>query len=157
MSKEMADSDDIFIMMKYQKIFDFQDAFEQVKEHAEYLKTTENGEFVYDSGYKLLSGDASAGNKDLLLGFIAMAMVICCLVYVYSIEYQTGANVLLKTSSKGRANTFFYKFIIGLIVVTVIYILTYAPYFYNVLSAYGIRGINAPPVQSKPYRGLISV
>ena len=49
-----------------------------------------------------------------------------------------------KTSSKGRANTFFYKFIIGLIVVTVIYILTYAPYFYNVLSAYGIRGINAP-------------
>lgn len=144
MSKEMADSDDIFIMMKYQKIFDSQDAFEQVKEHAEYLKTTENGEFVYDSGYKLLTGDASAGNKDLLLGFIAMAMVICCLVYVYSIEYQTGANVLLKTSSKGRANTFFYKFIIGLIVVTVIYILTYAPYFYNVLSAYGIRGINAP-------------
>ncbi|WP_124100959.1 hypothetical protein [Ruminococcus sp. Marseille-P6503] len=146
MLEELAntDGDGIFIMMKYQDILAPQYAFEQVKQHAEYLKTTENGEFVYDSGYKLLTGDKSAGNKDLTLGLTAMAMVICCLVYVYSIEYQTGANVLLKTSAKGRVDTFLRKFTIGLIIVTIIYVLTYAPYFYNVLNAYGTRGIDAP-------------
>ena len=138
-------SDDNFlIIMKYQKLLDSQEAFEQVKEHAEYLKTTENGEFIYDSGYKLLTGDESSGNKDLTLGLTAMAIVVCCLVYIYSIEYQTGSNVLLRTSSKGRGNIFLYKFLIGLIIITAIYILTYAPYFYNVLSAYGTSGINAP-------------
>lgn len=143
-------SDDNFlIIMKYQKLLDSQEAFEQVKEHAEYLKTTENGEFIYDSGYKLLTGDESSGNKDLTLGLTAMAIVVCCLVYIYSIEYQTGSNVLLRTSSKGRGNIFLYKFLIGLIIITAIYILTYAPYFYNVLSAYGTSGINAPAYSIK--------
>lgn len=146
MAEELAntDGDGIFIMMKYQEILAPQFAFEQVKTHADYLKSTDNGEFVYDSGYKLLTGDESAGNKDLTLGLTAMAMVICCLVYVYSAEYQTGANVLLKTSARGRGETFIIKFAIGMIIVTVIYVLTYAPYFYNVLNAYGIRGIDAP-------------
>ena len=146
MSEEMANSegDGVFIMMKYQDILAPQYAFEQVKAHAEYLSTTENGEFVYDSGYKLLTGDESAGNKDLTLGLTAMAMVILCLTYVYAAEYQTGANVLLKTSAKGREDTFLRKFAIGLIIVTIIYVLTYSPYFYNVLNAYGTRGIDAP-------------
>lgn len=155
MSKETFDSDDdTYIMMKYQKIFDSQYAFEQVKEHADYLKTTKNGEFVYDSGYKLLTGDETAGNKDLLLGLIAVSMVIFCLVYVYSIEYQTSANILLKTSAKGRTNTYFCKFVIGMIIVTLIYALTYAPYFYNVLSAYGTRGINAPACSLESLSGF---
>ncbi|WP_337790744.1 hypothetical protein, partial [Ruminococcus bicirculans (ex Wegman et al. 2014)] len=64
--------------------------------------------------------------------------------YVYAAEYQTGANVLLKTSAKGREDTFLRKFAIGLIIVTIIYVLTYSPYFYNVLNAYGTRGIDAP-------------
>lgn len=145
MSEEMAknDGDGIFVMMKYQDILAPQYAFELVKQHAEYLQTTKNGEFVYDSGYKLLIGDESAGNKDLTLGLTAMAMVICCLVYVYSIEYQTGASVLLKTSARGRTDTFLHKFTIGVIIVTIIYVLTYAPYLYNVLNTYGVRGINA--------------
>lgn len=146
MAEELAntDGDGIFIMIKYQEILAPQFAFEQVKTHADYLKSTGNGEFVYDSGYKLLTGDESAGNKDLTLGLTAMAMVICCLVYVYSAEYQTGANVLLKTSARGRGETFIIKFAIGMIIVTIIYVLTYAPYFYNVLNAYGTRGIDAP-------------
>lgn len=146
MSEEIANSegDGVFIMMKYQDILAPQYAFEQVKAHAEYLSTTENGEFVYDSGYKLLTGDESAGNKDLTLGLTAMAMVILCLTYVYATEYQTGANVLLKTSARGREDTFLCKFGIGVIIVTIIFALTYTPYFYNVISAYGTRGINAP-------------
>lgn len=50
MAEELAntDGDGIFIMMKYQEILAPQFAFEQVKTHADYLKSTGNGEFVYD-------------------------------------------------------------------------------------------------------------
>lgn len=143
----------IFVIMRYQEILAPQRAFEEVKAHAEYLKTTDGGEFVYDSGYKLLTGDETAGNKDLTLGLTAMAMVICCLVYVYGAEYQTGANVLLKTSANGRGRTFLCKFGIGLGIVTVIFVLTYAPYFYNVLSTYGTRGIDAPLCSLEAFEG----
>lgn len=139
-----ANGDELFIMMKYQDILAPQTAFERVKEHADYLSNTENGEFVYDSGYQLLTGGDCAGNKDITMALTAMAMIICCLTYVYSIEYQTGASVLLKTSKRGRFCVFVYKVWIGAIIVTIIYILTYVPYYYNVLNTYGLRGINAP-------------
>jgi hypothetical protein len=132
------------VLMKYQNTLAAQAAFEQVKEHSEYLQSTQDGEFVYDSGYKLLTGDDSAGNKDLLLALTAVIMLILCITYVYSAEYQTGASTLLKISYKGRYATFLCKFFISLIIVTVIYILTYVTYFYNVLSSYGTRKINAP-------------
>ena len=134
----------VFAAMKYQNILAPQTAFEQVKAHAEYLRSTDGGEFVYDSGYKLLTGDESAGNKDATLTLTALAMLICTLTYVYSIEYKTGAAVLLRTSPRGRGKLFLRKFLIGLIIVTVIYALTYAPYFYNVLNAYGTRQFSAP-------------
>ena len=79
----------VFIMMKYQDILAPQYAFDEVKQHAEYLQTTEDGQFVGDSGYKSLTGGETAGNKDLTLGLTAMTMVILCLTYVYAVEYQT--------------------------------------------------------------------
>ena len=142
MQKELAESS-TFAAMKYQNILAPQYAFERVREHADYLKKN-GGEFVYDSGYKFLTGDETAGNKDATLALTALAMLICTLTYVYSVEYQTGANVLLHTSPRGRKAVFLRKYAIGTIVLTVIYVLTYAPCFYNVLHAYGTRGIEAP-------------
>jgi len=142
MQKELAEGN-TFAAMKYQNILAPQYAFERVRSHANYLKTND-GEFVYDSGYKLLTGDETAGNKDATLALTALAMLICTLTYVYSVEYQTGANVLLHTSPRGRRAVFLRKFAIGTIVLTVIYVLTYAPHFYNVLHAYGTQGIEAP-------------
>lgn len=143
-SEAMSGADSFYLILKYQSSLAPKEAFEEVKAHAEYLKATDNGEFLYDSGYKLLIGDKTAKNKDLTLALTSVAMVIFCLVHVYSSEYQTKASVLLRTSQKGRGITFFYKFIIGLFIVTAIYFITYFPYFYNVLSAYGTRGIDAP-------------
>jgi len=57
---------------------------------------------------------------------------------------SAGANVLLHTSPRGRRAVFLRKFATGMIVLTLIYVLTYAPHFYNVLHAYGTRAINAP-------------
>jgi len=142
MQRELAEGS-TFAAMKYQNILAPQYAFERVRSHANYLKTND-AEFVYDSGYKLLTGDETAENKDATLALTALAMLICTLTYVYSIEYQTGASVLLHTSPRGRKAVFLRKFAIGMIVLTVIYVLTYAPYFYNVLHTYGTRGIEAP-------------
>ena len=100
--------------------------------------------FVYDSGYKLLTSDESAGNKDTTLALTALSMLICTLTYFYCVEYQTGASVLLHTSPKGRKAVFLRKLCVGMIVLTDIYALTYAPYFYNVLNAYGTRQLSAP-------------
>ena len=141
MQRELANGS-WYAAMIYQNILAPKTAFDQVKSHAEYLKSN-GGEFVYDTGYKLLTGDESAGNKDATLALTALAMLICTLTYVYSIEYKTGAAVLLRTSPRGRGAVFVRKFVIGLIIVTVIYALTYAPHFYNILHAYGTRQLFA--------------
>ncbi|NLZ47084.1 MAG: hypothetical protein GX896_10385, partial [Clostridiales bacterium] len=132
------------IFMAYQEELIPFPAFQLLQQHAEYLSGTNKGEFVYDSGYKLLTGDQSAGNKDIRLALISMTMLIAGLTYVYSIEYNTGASILLRSSRNGRNKTFATKLIISVFITTAIFILTYAPYFYNVLKAYGTNGILAP-------------
>ncbi|MBD5130044.1 MAG: hypothetical protein HDT43_08980 [Ruminococcaceae bacterium] len=139
--REMQNADGYGIM-RYQKLLAPKNAFEKVLEHAEYLKTTDVGEFLYDSGYELLTG--GSGNTDVLLALLAMTMTLICLAGAYSAEYQTCANVLLNSTPNGRGRTFRAKFFIGIIIISAIFLITYAPYFYNVLNAYGVRGINAP-------------
>ena len=142
MQRELA-SGSVFAAMKYQNILAPQTAFERVKAHAEYLKNS-GGEFVYDTGYKLLTGDKSVGNKDTTLALTALAMLICTLTYVYCVEHQTGAAVLLYSTPRGRKAVFLRKLVIGMLVLTAVYALTYVPYFYNVLNAYGTRQLSAP-------------
>ena len=145
--------DEISSMIKMQDLAEKRSAYETFKKYTDYLKQN-GGEIVYDSGYKLLTGDESAGSKDTTLALTAMAMLICTLTYVYSIEYQTGASVLLHTSLKGRGAVFIRKLIIGILIVTIAYILTYAPYFYGVLIAYGTREINAPACSMEHLKGF---
>lgn len=135
--------DEISVMLKMQDLAEKRTAYEMLTERVEYLKSS-GGEMIYDSGYKLLTGDESAGSKDITLALTAMTMLICTLTCIYSTEYQTGASVLLHTSPRGRGTVFIRKFFIGLFTLTVIYLLTYAPYFYSVLKAYGVKKINAP-------------
>lgn len=143
--REMQESDgNPYIIIQYQKRLAPKRAFEKVLEHAEYLKTTDGGEFLYDKGYLLLTGGDGSGNTDILLALTAMTITLICLAGAYSSEYQTGANVLLKTTPRGRLTTFRSKFLIGIIIISAVFITVYAPRFYSVLSDYGMRGINAP-------------
>ncbi|MBR6336199.1 MAG: hypothetical protein IKR76_00545 [Ruminococcus sp.] len=135
--------DDLSSILKMQELADRRAAFERFEAHIEYLKAS-GGDILYDSGYKLLTGDETAGHKDTTLALTAMAMLICTLTYIYTAEYQTGAAVLLHTSARGRGAVFARKAIIGIIIVTIIYLLTYVPYFYSVLSAYGTGSIDSP-------------
>lgn len=136
--------DNPYSLMQYQKLLAPKRAFEKVLAHAEYLKTTDGGEFLYDKGYQLLVGGDSSGYSDILLALTAMTITLICLAGAYSSEYQTGANVLLKTTPRGRLTTFRSKFLIGIIIISAVFITVYAPRFYSVLNAYGTREINAP-------------
>lgn len=44
------------MIMNYQELLAPRQAFDEVKLHAEYLKGLNNGQFLYDTGYKLLKG-----------------------------------------------------------------------------------------------------
>ncbi len=143
-SKLAQGGNNYYLIADYQELLAPRNAFEEVKAHAEYLKGLKNGQFLYDTGYKLLTGDENAGNQDILLGLVAMVMLVACLTYVYSIEYQSGVSVLMKTSYKGRGRTFALKLTISAFVTTLVYAGTYLPVFYNVFHAYGIRCIHAP-------------
>ena len=99
---------DFYLMMEYQELLAPHQAFNKVKVHAEYLKGLKKGQFLYDTGYKLLTGHENAGKQDILLSLIAVVMLIACLTYVYSIEYQSGVYILLRSGYKGRGRTFAY-------------------------------------------------
>ncbi len=142
------------IAFSYQNVLAPASAFQEVLAHGEYLKTTQGGEFLYDSGYQLLVGEGAGAQKDLTLGLTAALLVLLCLAGVYSLEYQTGADRLLRASYKGRGYTFWRKFFVGLLVVTAVYLITYAPYYYNVLSTYGTRGIHAPACSMEALSGV---
>lgn len=127
----------------YENLLQPESSFINVENHTKYLQE-KKGNYLFDDGYKLLTGDECAHNEDVKLAIIALLMTICCVTSIYSVEYQNKSSVLLRCSYNGRLKTFVSKFFIALIVVTLIYVLTYAPYFYNVLSKYGTSSINAP-------------
>lgn len=158
MMEELAECEDehmaSLVAFSYRDILAPQNAFQDVLAHAEYLRTTQGGEFLYDSGYRLLTGEGAGGRKDLTLGLTAALFVLICAAGIYSIEYQTGADRLLKASYKGRRYTFGRKFFVGLLIVTTVYIITYVPYYYNVLSVYGTDGINAPACSMETLSGI---
>ena len=147
MNADLDNSDDNrdtqLINAMYDNLLKPESSFIQVENHTQYL-VKQIGNYLFDDGYKLLTGHQCAHNKDVKLAIIAMLITICSITYIYSIEYETKANVLQHSAYKGRRQTFVCKFIIALIIVTIIYLLTYAPYFYNVLSKYGTSSINAP-------------
>lgn len=133
-----------FVLAKMQTLSYELEAIQRVAAHSQYLKSTNGGEFLYDEGYKLLLGGEKSGNKDLFLALIALAMTICCLSYVYSVEYETGVKALQRSSAKGRGTTFAAKFLVGLIASVLVFLITYTPYFYSVFKEFGTNAINAP-------------
>lgn len=120
------------------------EAFTQIRDSATpYLKRVK-GEYLRDTGYRLLTGDDIANKKDIKLAVMAVLMLIYPLSYIYGMEYQQGTNVLLKMTCHGRGKTRGIKTIHGLLVIISVYLLTYVPFYYSVLSEYGTESIHAP-------------
>ena len=144
LTQQAISADGLSEILSIQKELEPQYAFSDVEKQADYIRSTDNGWFVYDSGYKLLTGDDSAENKDAQLAIIALAVEIACLAYVYSVEYQNGAASIVRTTFKGRRRLFLTKLLISVLIISVIYLLTYGSYFYSVLHTFGTRAIDAP-------------
>ncbi|TDT61138.1 ABC transporter permease subunit [Fonticella tunisiensis] len=131
----------------YQEILQKQKAFSRVKEQADYIieqrKNSKNPYFIYDTGFGLLS--TAGGNRMDLMSSIKICLVlIVCISSIFANEYSTGTIDLLHVCKNGRGKTFASKLLTGLIIMLILYFLTYFPDFYFILSNYGIGGMNAP-------------
>ncbi|MBR2407800.1 MAG: hypothetical protein IKB07_02470 [Lachnospiraceae bacterium] len=128
-------------------------AFCRVEEQAAYLKE-QQGAFLYDTGYRLLTNDKMASGKVVSLTVVANLILILCVTGIYSNEYQSGMIALVKSSVRGRKDTFFVKAFIGLLISLVIWSLIFLPFIYNVLSAYGTSGLEFPACSMKHLSGV---
>ena len=128
-------------------------AFCRVEEQATYLKE-QQGAFLYDMGYRLLTNDKMASGKVVSLAVIANLILIVCITGIYSNEYQSGMIALVRSSARGRKETFFVKAFIGLLIALVIWSLIFLPFIYNVLSAYGTSGLEFPACSMKHLSGV---
>ncbi len=108
-----------------------------------YLKMV-GGEYLHDTGYRLLTGDMMTNKKDIKLGLLAVVLLIYPLSYICGIEYQQNTIVLLRSTCYGRAITIGIKVLLGVLTVTVVYVLTYLPFYWNVFREYGTESIYAP-------------
>lgn len=119
-------------------------ALNRVLERAEYIKTTREGELVYDVGFLLLVGHSSGGKKDYMLALQLLLILVICVVGIYGIEYDTGMAGLAESYRRGRRELAVRKYLVAFLIATIIYMLTYGPYFYNVLHTYGTQMLGAP-------------
>lgn len=115
----------------------------RVESHAAYLKEKE-GAFLYDTGYRILTNDDIGKADNNRLSIWVNLLMILCTGFLFSTDYQTGMNDLQRATVRGRKALTLRKVLIGSLVLTVIFAMLYVPFFYNVLTTYGTRGIMFP-------------
>lgn len=115
----------------------------KVVSHGEYLKE-KKGAFLYDTGYRILTNDEIGKADNNRISIWVNLLLILCTGFLFSADYQAGTNILQRTAAKGRRELALKKVLIGALVLAAIFVLMYAPFFYNVLTTYGMRGICYP-------------
>lgn len=119
------------------------EALEKLRTHADYLKEN-NGYFVSDKGYELLTGGSEACTYDRLMAAVKTLILILMVSFSYYIECRFGGDMLLRSSLNGRAKTFVAKLICAAVVSLLILLTFDGSRIYNVLSCYGTESIFAP-------------
>lgn len=149
---QTAGENTLLVITKYQSVLAPKAALEETVRHAQYLKSINNGEFFYDRGYRLLT--MGAENKThILLAVLMTALMMCCVSGIFTREYRTQMNVLLRSSYKGQKPVLICKLCIAFLIVLMLYLAVYVPYFVQVLSAYGTEGIHAPAASMEHLQG----
>lgn len=119
------------------------EALEKLRTHAEYLKEN-NGFFMADKGYEMLTGSGEVRLYDRLISAVKMLLLVLITSYSYNIEYRYGGDMLLRAAKKGRVHTFAAKLFCALIVSLVILAIFDGSRLFSVLTAYGTDNILAP-------------
>lgn len=130
-------------------------ALEKLHQHAEYLEEN-GGYFVKDIGYKMLTGDESVRVYDRLTAAIKTLLLIFIAGYSYSVEYHSGAIMLLRSSSNGKTRTFFRKILVTAFCSLLILGIFDCSRIFNVLNTWGIELFTAP-AQSMEHLSSVSM
>ena len=116
---------------------------DKVREQARYLKEKQ-GAFLYDQGYRILAGEDSGKEADILLALTSGLLMVICSVFMYGPDYQAGTDRMIRGTRRGRRYLFARREVIGTIVLLIIFGVTYIPYIFSVLNAYGTQGLDFP-------------
>lgn len=125
-------------------------AFRKVETNLQYLisygkKNQRLPYLVYDNGWKLLLGIGEEGKSESILCLLAATLcVIVTTAGIYSIEYETGMNSLIRTCVYGRKRLRFVKSCVGFILTAMSGIIIYAPLIYYYQKEYGLNAVLAP-------------
>ena len=115
----------------------------KVRDQAAYLKGID-GAFLYDQGYRILSGEDSGREMNMLLAAFAGLMMVICSCFMYGPDYQAGTEKMIRATGRGRNYMFLRRELIGTVVLLLVFAAVYLPYTISVLAAYGTQGISFP-------------
>lgn len=120
------------------------DAYKRIfEEKTPYLQSS-GGYFIEEDAFLLLTGAKASGKKDIKLAFLAAFLVILPFSYLYGMEYQQGTDVFLHTYVCGGAYTAKRKLLLGVLLLTLVYLVVYLPFYITVFHTYGLAGLEAP-------------
>lgn len=120
------------------------EAFERLRDITTVHLEKTNGEYLHTAGYQLLTGDLISNQKDIKLGLLVLIIILYPLAYLFGIDHQLHMVSVIQATVYGRRKSLLIKIALGMLVVTSIYLLTYAPFYYSVLSEFGTESIHAP-------------
>ena len=120
------------------------DAYERVAERYEYLKE-HGGNFVYDTGFGVLSGEVQK-DKDALLALKLLLVVLLFSASVFSYDPQRRMAGLLHSTVKGERQVPARKYLICAVFSVLVGVAVYLPDFLQVTKQYEVHGYSYPAV-----------
>lgn len=119
-------------------------AFERLRDITTVHLEKTKGEYLHTAGYQLLTGDQISNQKDIKLALLAVVVMLYPLAYLFGIDNQWHMVPMLQATVNGRRRVLWIRIFLGTLVVTFVYLLTYVPFYYSVLSEFGTESIHAP-------------
>lgn len=122
-------------------------AFQKVQEVYQHLLSQKqegkNPSFVYDAGYDYLTAE-DGGSRDLLNILKSGIVLILCCFSIFSYEHQSQSIRLIHSCKYGRGSLYLRKWITGLLLTILLFLITYIPEVLYVVKNYGLPNLNAP-------------
>ncbi|MBR6897161.1 MAG: hypothetical protein IKN24_03215 [Lachnospiraceae bacterium] len=105
-----------------------------------YLESV-GGQYLHDTGFRLLTGDEAAGNTDAFLGIIYSLALIIPLGWLFAGEYDAGIHELIRSTYMAD-RVVHIKLLIGVVYALCICLVVYVPHFERILGHYGREGMD---------------
>ena len=130
-------------LIPYQSLSREKEAYDRVvSEKIRYIQDHPGAWLVYETGYeKLFDAGGSEDIYEMLVLFLGLLMAFSSM---FSIEYQDGMDMLLPVLPLGRETLAIGKLKLGCRTAAIMAVLSLAPRYLTVASAYGLPQIMAP-------------